>query len=68
VPKYLIDDYNVPGVPAIPSGFVVQDTCAAGQLCAPCNNPLAPADAPDKAFTGACTDPKLAPPTVAAGG
>jgi len=68
VPKYLITDYNVPGVPAIPDGFVVQDSCAAGELCAPCNNPLAPTDAPDKAFTGACPDPKLTPPTVAAGG
>jgi hypothetical protein len=68
VPHYLIDDYNVPGVPAIPSGFVNQDSCASGQLCAPCNNPLAPANAPDKAFTGACPDPNLPPPTVAAGG
>ena len=59
---------SLPGVPAIPSGFVNQDSCAAGSLCAPCNNPLAPPNAPEKAFTGACVDPNQAPPTVAAGG
>jgi hypothetical protein len=68
VPKYLIDDYNVPGVTAIPTGFVNQDSCQAGYLCAPCNNPLAPANAPDKAFTGACPDPNLPPALKAAGG
>jgi hypothetical protein len=67
VPKYLIDDYAVPGVPAIPAGFVNQDACAPGFLCAPCNNPLAPPNEPAKAFTGACADPNQTPPTVAAG-
>lgn len=68
VPKYLIDDYNVPGVPAIPDGFVLQDTCGDGQLCAPCNNPLAPPNDTAKSFTGACHDDQLPAPTVAAGG
>jgi hypothetical protein len=36
VPAYLVDAQE----PAPPEGAVLQDGCAAGELCAPCNNPL----------------------------
>lgn len=45
VPHYLVDDFQPPP----PSGVIVQDTCAAGELCAPCNNPLT-----NNTPTGAC--------------
>src|SRR5690606_18522312 len=43
VPKYLVDAI------APPEGTVLQDTCMAGELCAPCSNPL-----DNNAPTGAC--------------
>lgn len=46
VPHYLVDD-----TPNVPAGIIVQDTCAAGELCAPCNNPIS---TPPNQPTGAC--------------
>lgn len=53
VPQWLADSNILEGV------FLHQDTCATGQKCAPCNNPLRGA-----APTGACPVPLPSDPTA----